>query len=92
MSFLKRLFGLGTDQPAADESREHKGFVITAAPMADGGQWRLAGTISKDIDGVRREHRFIRADVFADRADAVRLALQKGELIVDQSGEAIFRP
>ena len=94
MSFLKRLFGLGGGDaaiaPAAEESRQFNGYVITAAPMRDGAQWRLAGVITKDFDGAKRVHRFIRADVFSDRADAVNFALQKGELIISQSGDSIF--
>jgi hypothetical protein len=86
VSFLKRLFGLG-DKPAeetpAGEQREYKGFIIIAEPMRDGAQWRLAGRI---VEG----DRFIRADVFADRADAVRFAFMKGERLVDELGKNLF--
>lgn len=93
MSFLKRLFGFG-EAPASPEppaeTRDYKGYVITAAPIRDGGQWRLAGTIARDGDSGRQEHRFIRADVFADRADAVRFAFMKGDRLVDELGERVF--
>jgi hypothetical protein len=91
MSWLKKLFGgSGAADAAAGPSREHKGFTITAAPIKESGQWRLAGVISKEISGVVKEHRFVRADVFTSKDEAVQFAFVKGELIIDQSGEAIF--
>jgi hypothetical protein len=93
MSFLKRLFGLG-DKPAeetpAGEQREYKGFIIIAEPMRDGAQWRLAGRIVEGEASEAKVHRFIRADVFADRADAVRFAFMKGERLVDELGKNLF--
>jgi hypothetical protein len=91
MSFLKRLFGGGASNPAPAASREYKGYTITAAPMKEGGQFRLAGVISKESGGVAREHRFIRADLFSSKDEAVQFAFMKGELIIDQSGDAIFQ-
>lgn len=94
MSFLKKLFGLGGDAPSEAappaETREYKGYVISAAPMKEGGQWRLAGSILRETEKGRQEHRFIRADVFADRADAIRFAFMKGERLVDELGENVF--
>lgn len=94
MGFLKRLFGLGGEAapeaaPPA-ETREYKGYTIAAQPMKEGGQWRLAGSIVRETEKGRQEHRFIRADVFADRADAVRFAFMKGERLVDELGENVF--
>lgn len=93
MSFLKRLFGLG-EKPAEEElpaeRREYKGVVILAEPMREGGQWRLAGRIVEGDGPDANVHRFIRADVFADRNDAVRFAFQKGERIVDELGKNLF--
>jgi hypothetical protein len=93
MSFLKRLFG-GRDNEVASAKTEapldYKGFSIVAAPMADSGQFRVAGSISKEIDGEMKTHKFIRADVFADRDAAVEATIRKAQLIVDQSGDAIF--
>ena len=55
MSFLKKLFGggAGNDNGAAKAgaSVEHEGYLITPAPQKEGGQFRLAGTISMEIDG-----------------------------------------
>ncbi len=96
MSFWKSLFGGGDGTPAAAagpktaKSVEHNGFRIEAQPYPEGGQFQLAGTISKEIDGVRREHRYVRADRFASMEDAADYAILKGRQIVDQQGERIF--
>jgi hypothetical protein len=91
MSFLKSLFGGGSqssDAPAT--TAEHKGFTISAAPYQEEGQWQLAGVISKDIDGQRKERRFVRADRFASREEAAKLAIEKGRQIIDEQGERLF--
>ncbi len=93
MSFLKRLFGLGEAPPPEDlpaERRDYKGVVIFAEPMREGGQWRLAGRIVEGDGPDAKVHRFIRADVFTDRNEAVRFAFQKGERIVDELGKNLF--
>ena len=76
MSFLKKLFGGGSDggAAAAAKSAEYKGFTIEARPYKEGGQFQLAGVIAKEIDGVRKEHKFVRADRFTwpRRGDRVR--------------------
>jgi hypothetical protein len=93
MSFLKKLFG-GGDKSApvakTEDPIDYKGYSLVAAPMADGGQFRVAGSISKEFDGEVKIHRFIRADVFADRDAAVQATIRKAQLIVDQSGDMIF--
>jgi hypothetical protein len=93
MSFLRKLFGVG-DKAApmlkSEEPIDYKGFAIVAAPMADAGQFRVAGSISKQFDGALKTHKFIRADVFADRDAAVQATIRKAQLIVDQSGDSIF--
>ncbi len=93
MSFLKKLFGGGDKtEPVAktEEPLDYKGFAIVAAPMADGGQFRVSGLISKQFGEETKIHKFIRADVFADRDAAVQATIRKAQLIVDQSGDAIF--
>ena len=93
MSFWKRLFGIGGSGASgsfAGESREYDGHVIYAEPVKDNGQWRLAGRITKDIEGETKEHKFVRADLFSSREDAVSLAFQKGELIIRQMGTSLF--
>jgi hypothetical protein len=100
MSFLKSLFGKfsapGGTRPVSSEtvapakSVEHKGFTVSAAPFEQDGRYQTAGTIEKQIDGVRRQHRFIRADSHPAMDQAVEFSIQKGCQIVDQMGERVF--
>ncbi len=99
MSLLKTLFGKfsGAGGPAAPnataapaKSVEHKGFTVSAAPFEQDGRYQTAGTIEKEIDGVRRQHRFIRADSHPAMDQAVEFSIQKGCQIVDQMGERVF--
>ncbi|WP_137933396.1 HlyU family transcriptional regulator [Mesorhizobium comanense] len=98
MSFLKRLFGGGagggeTAEPksaAPAKQVEHKGFTISATPYKADGQYQTCGIVSKEIDGVVKEHKFIRADRFAGLDDAVDISIKKGIQLVDEQGERIF--
>lgn len=98
MSFLKRLLGLGSgvgsggaDGPApVAKQAEYKGFMVAASPYKVDGQYQVCGVISKDVDGARKEHRFVRADRFAGLDDAVEVSLGKGRHLVDEQGERIF--
>ena len=94
MSFLKRLFGGGggseAEAPATAKEIEHKGFTIRATPYKRDGQYQTSGTVAKEIGGVVKEHKFIRADRFAGLDDAVEVSLAKGRQIVDEQGEKIF--
>ena len=97
MSFLKSLFGLGgstssSTAPAGPvKTLEHNGFKIEAQPYKEGGQFQTAGTISKEIEGARKEHKFVRADRFTTLEEAADFALMKGRQIVDEMGERVFR-
>ena len=94
MSFLKRLFGGGSESSggstAAAAEAEHKGFLIRATPFKEGGQFQTCGVISKEIGGVLKEHRFIRADRFAALEDAANHAIIKGRQVIDEQGERLF--
>jgi hypothetical protein len=92
MSFWSALFGRN---PAAETAKaaepiEYKGFMIRAAPYKNNGAYQTAGSIERDIDGVRKEHRFIRADVYASYEDAVNFTLSKARQIIDLQGERMF--
>jgi hypothetical protein len=68
MSFLKSLFGLGGKEageaaPATVSQVEHKGFLIRATPFKEAGQYQTCGVISKEVGGVLKEHKFIRAQI-----------------------------
>ncbi|MBV9219696.1 MAG: hypothetical protein JOY94_09790 [Methylobacteriaceae bacterium] len=97
MSFLKSLFGRksagGGDAPAAAatvKQLEYKDFLVRAAPFRAEGQFQTAGVIEKEVEGVRKEHRFVRADRFASIDEAADFALTKGRQIIDERGERLF--
>ena len=92
MSFWSALFGR---RPAAGTAKvsepvEYKGYIIRAAPYKNNGSYQTAGTIEREIGGVRKEHRFIRADAYASYDDAVNFTLSKARQIVDLQGDRIF--
>jgi len=92
MSFWNALFGqlspVKAEKPA--EPVEYKGYVIRAEPFKSEGQYQTAGVIERDIGGVKKEHRFIRADAFASYDDAVNFSLSKARQMVDLQGERMF--
>jgi hypothetical protein len=90
LSFLRTLFGSGASPVKAAAPVEYKGFVICAAPYKNNGHYQTAGTIARDIGGVRKEHRFIRADAYAAYDDAVAFTLNKARQIIDLRGDKIF--
>jgi hypothetical protein len=92
MSFWSALFGRRSSAQAAKvaEPVEYKGFIIRAAPYKNNGAYQTAGTIERDIGGVRKEHRFIRADAYTSYDDAVSFTLNKARQIIDLQGERIF--
>lgn len=88
-----KLFGGGGNAGAAEEpgeAVEHDGYTIVPAPIREGGQYRTAGIIRRDIDGVVREVRFIRADNSADKQGAMDHSVRKGKQIIAEQGERIF--
>ena len=89
MSLLSALFGKLALAPAekVPEPVEYKGFIIRPAPFKTEGQFQTAGTIEREIGGVRKEHRFIRADAFASFDDAVAFTLAKARQMVEHDPE-----
>lgn len=92
MSFWKGLFGGGKPAAPAGPFRdaEHKGFRIEAWPYIEGGQYQVAGVISKEVDGVLKSHRFVRADRVPGIEEAADLSLRKARQIIDERGEAVL--
>jgi hypothetical protein len=100
MSFLQSLFGGRSSAKGANRNAETKevlgepedynGFVIRAAPFKSEGQYQTAGIIAKDVAGVHKEHRFIRADRHTSLEDALGFSLTKAKKIVDEQGERMF--
>jgi hypothetical protein len=91
MSFWKSLFGGATSKTTKEPKREdYNGYTIESAPVLEGGQYQLAGRITKTIDGTIKEHNFMRADRFSSFEDAENFAFVKARQIIDQSGDRIF--
>lgn len=94
MSFWSALFGGRKASAAAAEKVsdpvEYKGFVIRAAPFQNNGHYQTAGVITRDIGGVVKEHRFIRADAYATYDDALNFTFNKARQIVDLQGDRMF--
>lgn len=94
MSFLKKLFGLGgsAQAPANDTPPEiYKGYTIQPAPVEENGVFQISGTISREVDGVMKEHHFIRADRLPAREVATEMTLSKARQMIDMEGDRIFR-
>ena len=94
MSFLKKLFGGGKSDAAAGNdgpSIEYEGFMVRSTPQSDGGQFRLCGIISKEVDGELREHQLIRADILPSVDEAHEACFRKARRVIDEQGERIFR-
>ena len=95
MSFLKRIFGGGDKASSAPEKptaeHEHEGYSIAITPMKDGGQFRVCGVISKEIDGARKEHKFIRADLFPSQEECADATLRKAKQVIREQGDGVFR-
>lgn len=93
---LKKLFtALFASKPAPVVEvtpTEYAGYLIYPEPMVEGGQYRLAGRITKEMDGVLQTHIFIRSDLFANPADAERFMVQKAHTFIDQMGDRMFEP
>jgi hypothetical protein len=102
MSFLRKLFGGGPSTQAKGRAEgeqgkseqvpaeDYAGFVIQPTPYKEGGQYQLCGVISKEENGARREHRFVRADRFPDWRTAVEMTTLKARQIIDQQGARLF--
>lgn len=98
-NLFKSLFGGGDDAGAASqpatanpkENQQYKDFTISPTPISEGGQFRTAGTISKEQDGAVKNTQFIRADNHSSREAAVEHAITKAKQIIDERGEDLFR-
>ena len=80
-----------SDTSAVTAEVEYKGFTIRATPRKEQGQYLVAGTIEKAVDGVTRQHLFVRADRSPNLDEISEMALTKGRLMVDQQGDVMFQ-
>jgi len=82
--------GRSSSVGAAIEAIEYNGYRIRPAPYRAKDQYQTAGSIEKDTpDGVK-EHKFIRADTYASRDDAIAFTISKAKQIIDQQGDRMF--
>ena len=89
-----KLFGGGGSGAApaseAGEPVEHDGYTIVPEPIREGGQYRTAGLIRREIDGQVREARFIRADNSGERDVAIEHSVRKAKQIIAEQGVRLF--
>ncbi|WP_282170040.1 HlyU family transcriptional regulator [Ruegeria atlantica] len=88
MSLFSKLFGGG--KKSDPEPVAYKGFDIFPDLIAEGGKYRLSARIEKTIDGERKTHAMVRADVFDSRDQAESFSLTKAKQVIDEQGEFIF--
>ena len=90
--FLKRLFGSEGGGARTHEAppQQYNGYTIVASPRQESGGWRVAGTISREVDGETRTHEFVRADTGPDPEGAVNLTLSKAKRLIDEQGDRLF--
>ncbi len=82
--------GVGTSDGPAVPAVEYKGYRIRPAPYRANDQYQTAGTIEKDGPEGVKEHRFVRADTYHSREDAIAFTISKAKQIIDQQGDRIF--
>lgn len=94
--FFKRLLGGGgsndNDGDSGGSLAEpvvYNGYVIQPQPKQDGGQWNIAGVITRE-DATGGEHRFIRADTYTSRDDADAFSIRKARQIIDEQGDRLI--
>ena len=97
--FFSKLFGGGKSGGASDDKSgdvaadgvEYKGHLIRPTPTRVGSQFETVGIIEKEIDGTLKRYRFVRVDKHSSREDAVSLIVMKGQQIIDEQGDRIYR-
>ena len=89
MSLLSKLFGGGGSKPEP-EPETYNNFRIFPAPQSDGGGYRIAGRIEKEIGGEMKSQTFLRADICQSREEADRLSILKAKQIIDEQGDKMF--
>lgn len=90
---LKGLFSGGNapGQSAPAEPVAYKEFLIYVEPIAEGGQWRLAGRIVHGEGEAQKAHSFIRADIFTNREDVDAATIRKAQRLIDEQGLRLFQ-
>lgn len=93
---IRRLFGgkgggqETTDTPAVGPAVEYKGFSIQPLAMRQASGFLTAGLITRETEGGRREHRFVRADTHPSADEAREFTILKAQRLIDEQGERLF--
>ena len=95
LGLLKKLFGGGGSGGGDGETHqgdpvEYEGYTVTPCPMKEPQGWRVSGTVTREVDGELKTHRFIRADVYFNLDDTLATTLAKGKRLVDEQGDRLF--
>ena len=91
MKFLRGLLGGGEGAGGSrHEAVEYQGYRIEPAPVRQDSGWTTCGTISREVDGETRSHRFMRADTSMSEEAAVELTVRKAQRLIDEQGERLF--
>jgi hypothetical protein len=82
--------GAGAADAVEAAAVEYNGYRIRPTPFRNNGQFQTCGIIEKEgADGVK-QHRFIRADAYPGREDAVAFTVTKAKQIIDLQGDRMF--
>jgi hypothetical protein len=90
-AWLSRLFQSSPTVVATVDPIEYKEFLIYPEPKSENGQYRLAGRISKNIQGTLNDYHFIRSDLFSNRQEAEEWMVRKAKVFIDECGEKMFK-
>lgn len=90
MGLFSWIFGGGKASPKGPEPVEYKGFKITPDPINEGGSYRVAARIEKDLGGAAQSHQLVRADTTGIYDDAVETSVFKAKMLIDEQGDRIF--
>ncbi|MGL4206952.1 MAG: HlyU family transcriptional regulator [Aeromonadaceae bacterium] len=92
-SWFKKIFFADSAKPTTPQAEaiEHEGFLLYPEPQPEGGQYRVAGRICKEVDGELKTHLFIRSDLLSNKQDAEQLMVSKAVVYIRQMNGDIFR-
>lgn len=65
-------------------------YAVFATPRKEGAQYRLAGRIEHEVNGMKLIRNFVRADLFASETDTVETTFRKAKQIIEQNGVGLF--
>jgi len=90
MSLFSRLFGGKAKGAEAAEPVVYQGFHIFPEMMSEGGEFRLAARIEKEIGGEIKVHHLIRADTIRGEEAVIAASVAKAKQMIDEQGDRLF--